>query len=583
VRTHQDLLRALENRHHDLSSPPPLPSPEQAVDDLVRAPSPAASSLLCDIVTELLSEGAAERLTAALRRSLLDRRAEPVTGWLLDLSALHGLTPLLPEEARAVAEGAPLWRYLHSLGTPVHDDPRSPYEKLLLDLLADGGEPPRAERVEGLTVAQSMLIGGTGRPGEGASGGLGVFLRSLGDALADRDDIGRVVTIVLAAQPTALVVERQGDGEHWTVHVPVDSPVALTQQAMGGHRAAITWWIRELLSRHGLTPDVVHVRYSDDGSLAVADAARLLGARVVFTLTPDPHRHLAERYPEHGADEEALRFDLHRVRVADQLVERADTLVAIGGRGDELVEHFPQLAHRAAVAIEEGIAPLATAARPALVRELFEPSKVFPRLDDSARGLPVLLNVGRLHPVKQQTVLVRAWLEAELFRATALVLIGGSVTARTPDEQAVLEEVLALAEAAPRARGRLAVLPAWPNTKVRELEHTLVQAVPAPSPHVYACASVKEEFGIAVLEAMEAGLLVAGPIRGGLPHYVDHGRNGFLVDTSTAERLGSGLREVVALGDATRAAAEAGRATVRERFPIARVAGSFARVYLDLA
>lgn len=135
--------------------------------------------------------------------------------------------------------------------------------------------------------------------------------------------------------------------------------------------------------------------------------------------------------------------------------------------------------------------------------------------------------------------------------------------------------MLALAASVPEARGRLAVLPAWPNSKVRELEHTLVRAVPAPSPHVYACASVKEEFGIAVLEAMEAGLLVVGPLRGGLPHYVDHGRNGFLAGTSTAEWFGEALREVVALGGTTRAAAEAGRRTVRERFPIARV-------YLDL-
>ena len=533
---------------------------------------------MCDLVPELLGKG----FGTVLRRTLLDRPGEPVTGWLLDLAALHGLAPLAADEARAVGEGAPLWRYLHSLGLPVQGDPRSSYEKLLLDLLADGSTP-HAAPVGGPTVAQAMLIGGTGRPGEGASGGLGVFLRSLGDALADRDDVGRVVTIVLAAHPTALVVERAEDREHWTVHVPVDSPVALGQQEMGGHRAAITWWVRELLVRHGLVPDVVHVRYSDDGSLAVAEAARLLGARVVFTLTPDPHRHLAERYPEEGADAEALRFDLHRVRVADRLVERADALVAIGGRGDELLEHFPQLEHRTAVAIEEGITPLAGTVRPALVRELFEPSRVFPRLDDSARGLPVLLNVGRLHPVKQQTVLTRAWLGAGLHRSTALVLIGGSVTARTPDEQAVLDEVLALAASVPEARGRLAVLPAWPNTKVRELEHTLVRALPAPSPHVYACSSAKEEFGIAVLEAMEAGLLVVGPRRGGLPHYVDDGRNGFLADTSTAERLGERLREVVALGRATRAVAEAGRETVRERFPITRVAESFARVYLDLA
>jgi D-inositol-3-phosphate glycosyltransferase len=548
----------------------------------VRAPSPAAISLLCDLVPALVRTSAAERLTAVLRRTLLGHPGEPVTGWLLDLCALHGLAPLDPVEAGSVGEGAPLWRYQHSRGHPAQGEPRSSYEKLLLDLLTDD-RPRAAEPVDGPTVAQAMLIGGTGQPGEGASGGLGVFLRSLGDALADRDDLGRVVTIVLAADPTAIVVERQADREHWTVHVPVDSPVALPQPEMGGHRSAITWWIRELLTRHGLTPDVVHVRYSDDGSLAVADAARLLGARVVFTLTPDPHRHLAERYPAEGADEDALRFDLHRVRVADELVERADTLVAIGGRGDELVEHFPQLAHRSAVAIEEGIAPLPglSESPDALVAELFAPSRALPRLDDSARGLPVLLNVGRLHPVKQQTVLVRAWLEAGLHESTALVLIGGSLTDRTPDEEAVLDEVLALAGTVPAARGRLALLPAWPNARVRALEHALATALPSPSPHVYACASVKEEFGIAVLEAMEAGLLVVGPVRGGLPHYVDHGRNGFLVDTSTADRLGAGLRAALELGGTTRAVAEAGRETVVERFPIARVAGSFARVYRE--
>ncbi|PRY37795.1 glycosyltransferase family 4 protein [Umezawaea tangerina] len=552
------------------------------VGDLLDHPVPAVFSLFCEAVSDLLAvEGNRPPVTAALRGALLTTRDAQVVSWLLDTSALHGLTPLDADEARAVGARQSLWRYLDALGVAVDEDPESPYEKLLLDLLRDGVALPVAPRVDGPTVAQSMLIGGTARPGEGASGGLGVFLRSLGDALADRADIGRVVTVVLDTDPTAIAVAGQDDREHWTVHVPVDSPVALTQAEMGRHRAAITWWTVRLLRRCGLTPDVVHVRYSDDGSLAMAEAARHLGARVVFTLTPDPHRHLAERYAAGTADTDALRFDLHRVHLGDLLVDRADTVVSIGGRSDELRDHFPQLETRTAVAIEEGISPLRPLPhRPeALVGELFRPSRSLPRLDDSARGVPVLLNVGRLHPVKQQGVLVRAWLSRHLYRSTALVLIGGSVAGRTPDEQAVLDEVLALAEAVPRARGRLAVLPAWPNTEVRQLEHALAEHLPAPAPHVYACGSLKEEFGIAVLEAMEAGLLVVGPRRGGLPHYVEHGRNGFLVDTSSAESLGEGLAEVVALGAATAPAAAAGRETVRTRFGIDRVADSFAEVY----
>ncbi|MEU7478211.1 glycosyltransferase family 4 protein [Lentzea sp. NPDC042327] len=518
-------------------------------------------------------------MTERLRHALRSTQDSELGTWLLDAATLHRLTPLTPDEARALLRGPALWRYLDALGEPVDASPRSPYEKLMLDLLHDDLALPVAPPADGPVIAQSMLIGGTARPGEGASGGLTVFLSSLADALVRRPDVGRVVTVVLAPEPTAVTVTRHAGLDHWTVHVPVDSPVALAQPDMARHRAGITWWLSRLLLRCGLAPDVVHVRYSDDGSLAVADAARLLGARLVFTVTPDPHRHLAERHLDGTADVAAMRFDLHRVRAADHLVARADQVITIGGRQDEVLAHFPQLDATALCALEEGIAPPPAPVGRSLVAELFGPSAL-PRLDDSAARLPVLLNVGRLHPMKQQPLLVRAWLEAGLHERTALVVIGGSRTDRTPDEQAVLDEVLALAESTPSARGRIAVLPAWSNDDVRRLQHELAAT---GGPHVYACSSVKEEFGIAVLEAMEAGLLAVGPQRGGMHCYLDHGRNGFLVDTSTARTLGAGLAHVVGLGAAAAPVAVAGRATVRERFAIDAVAEPFADLYRRLA
>ncbi|GHH38940.1 glycosyltransferase family 4 protein [Lentzea cavernae] len=499
------------------------------------------------------------------------------------MATSHRLTPLDPDEARAIVTGPPLWRYLDLLGEPVEADARSPYEKLMLDLLHDDVPLPVAPPVTEPTIAQSMLIGGTAPPGEGASGGLTVFLSSLAEALVRREDIGRVVTVVLAPEPTTVTVERHSASDHWTVHVPVDSPVAPAQPDMARHRAGITWWLTKILPRCGLTPDVVHVRYSDDGSLAVADAARLLGAKLVFTVTPDPHRHLAERHLDGTADLAAMRFDLHRVRAADHLVGHADQVITIGGRQDEVLAHFPGLAQDELPALEEGISPAPPHTGRSLVRELFAPSAL-PRLDSSAEGLPVLLNVGRLHPMKQQPLLVKAWLDAGLHRSTALVVIGGSATDRTPDEQDVLDEVLALARSSPSARGRLAVLTAWSNHAVRQLQHELA-ATPAVSgaPHVYACSSAKEEFGIAVLEAMEAGFLATGPVRGGLRNYIDHGRNGFLVDTATVRSLGEGLAGVVGLGAATAPIAAAGQRTVRERFDIDAVAEPFAALYRGLS
>lgn len=119
---------------------------------------------------------------------------------------------------------------------------------------------------------------------------------------------------------------------------------------------------------------------------------------------------------------------------------------------------------------------------------------------------------------------------------------------------------------------------------MRLLQHELAAAKPSSgAPHVYACASTKEEFGIAVLEAMEAGLLAIGPLRGGLSCYVEHGHNGFLVDTSAARSLGEGLAQVVRLGAATAPIAAAGQRTVRERFRIDAVADPFATLYRGLS
>ncbi|USX53756.1 glycosyltransferase family 4 protein [Lentzea sp. HUAS12] len=560
-----------------------MTAPHDLLSPLLQDPSPRTFSLTCEEVLATVREHGAGPVTEELRGALLSTQDRELTVSLLDIATVHRLTPLSAEEARAAATGPALWRYLHALGEPVDDTPRSPYEKLMLDLLHDDIALPVAPPATGPAIAQAMLIGGTARPGEGASGGLSVFLSSLADALVRRHDIGRVITVVLAHEPTTVTVRKDPELDHWTVHVPVDSPVAVAQPDMARHRAGITWWLTELLPRCGLSPEVVHVRYSDDGSLAVADAARLLGAKLVFTVTPDPHRHLAERHLDDAEDLTAMRFDLHRVRAADHLVARADQVITIGGKQDEVLAHFPRLTPTTVTALEEGITPAPPPSTRSLVRELFSPS-ASPRLDATAEGLPVLLNVGRLHPMKQQPLLVRAWLEAGLHHRTALVIIGGSSTDRTPDEQAVLDELLELARSTPSARGRLAVLPAWSNGDIRRLQHELAASPPlSGAPHIYACSSAKEEFGIAVLEAMEAGLPAVGPRRGGLRCYVDHGENGFLVDTSTARSLGEGLAHVVGLGAAAAPIAAAGQRTVRRRFHIDAVAEPFAALYRRLS
>ncbi|MEU0797708.1 glycosyltransferase family 4 protein [Amycolatopsis sp. NPDC005961] len=536
---------------------------------------------------------------------------------LLDLAERHGLHCV---PVSAAADAGPgdrryrhaLWRYLSQLDeapaateilAAAHIRAADPYERALsaVCLARQSGQGfesplwtvPAADR-RGLTVAQSMLLGSFDQPGAGASGGLTVLARHLGTALPRHAGIARVVTLTLAGRDLLRdrdTLAEAGDDGHLVLRLPVDSPGPPPQAELARHRPAIGFLARHLLWLADRTPDVVHVRYSDDGSAAVADAARAMGARTVFTLTADPHRSLAERHRAgRPGDRQAARFDLHRMYTADRLVAAADTLLGLPGRPDgELTAYFPRLRERPEPeSVAEGIpvvSPVAAAEvrQEQLIDSLFAAGSGLPRLVPEARGLPVVLSVGRLHPVKQQDLLVEAWLSRGLYRHTALVLVGGDTTDPNDDEARILGRIRELASRYPAAAGRLAVLAAVSNEDVRSLEHGLSRRLPAPTPHLYVCPSRKEEFGIAVLEAMDAGLLVLGPRRGGLGHYIDHGRNGLLADTSSLAAFGDALTAFVrgAADDPARAraVAAAGRDTVARRFGIHEVAGRFAAVY----
>ncbi|WP_370961596.1 glycosyltransferase family 4 protein [Amycolatopsis sp. cg9] len=581
---------------------------DAALDDLAGS---VALDLFADAVAVHGAAAAAEAIAGAFAGASPRRGA-----LLLDLAERHGLH-CLPVGAVA---GAPAdrgyrhaaWRYLSQLGdspeaagilAAAHAGAADPFDHALsaVCLARQSGQGfesplwtiPAADR-GGLTVAQSMLLGSFDQPGAGASGGLTVLLRHLGSALSRHDGIARVVTLTLAGQDLlrdrAALIDADDHG-HVVLRLPVDSPGAPAQTALSRHRSAIGFLARHLLWLADCLPDVVHVRYSDDGSAAVADAARAMGARTVFTLTADPHRALAERYrPGLAVDRGAARFDLHRMYVADRLVAAADVLIGLPGRpAGELAAYFPRLRERPEPeSLAEGIPMLspvaaADARQEQLIASLFEPGSGLPRLVPEARGLPIMLSVGRLHPVKHQDLLVEAWLTRDLYRHTALVLVGGDPAHPTADESRILTRILDLASRYPAAAGRLAVLAAVSNEDVRSLEHGLAHWLPAPTPHLYVCPSRKEEFGIAVLEAMDAGLVVLGPRRGGLGHYIDHGRNGLLADTATLAAFGDALTTFVrgVAGDPARARAmaAAGRATVTRRFGIHEVASRFAAVY----
>ncbi|MFJ7270357.1 glycosyltransferase [Streptomyces sp. NPDC099050] len=538
---------------------------------------------------------------------------------LIDLATAGRLHIMDPDQWASRVRQSPLnkrparlalWRHLarqpacrHLLPKP--DSTTEAYERLLLTAATGERlvESPALQHGAGLLVVQSMLLGEMDTPGEGSSGGLGVLLAGLGDALARTEGIDAVITLVtkdareLLAEPTLL--RGRGPG-HWTLSLPIDPHSITTPGGVpAGDASALTWWTRMLLEGLERRPDLVHVRFADDGSLAVAEAARELGTRLVFTATPDPHRRVSERHAGRTVNgdtpTEALRQDLHRVFAADRLVDRADAVIGIPGRGGtaELVRYLPQLAAvrggRGPIAPPEGI----TAYRPAvdetqrcehLLERLFETGQ--PAALDAAdeRGQPILLTVGRLHPLKQQDVLVQAWIESGLHLRSRLVVVGGSPRAdrADPGEREVRKAIADLIVANPEASSRLAMVTAMPNTEVRCLERALARSATTGRAH-YVCPSAKEEFGIAVLEAMDAGLPVAATSRGGIPHYLEDMVNGLLLDTSSAKTLAEGLEGLLSLKPAVLdAMARRARATVRASYSIDAAASAFASVYTEL-
>ena len=136
----------------------------------------------------------------------------------------------------------------------------------------------------------------------------------------------------------------------------------------------------------------------------------------------------------------------------------------------------------------------------------------------------------------------------------------------------------------PVARQHFAWLPRLSNDSVRLFERSLAAAFPA-GPPVYVCSSLKEEFGIAVLEAMDAGLLAIAPRSGGASWYIKPGMTGFLADTSSAWSLATDLSAILGQHQSQRALAaiaRQGQKTVQAEYGIESSARKFAAYYRRL-
>ena len=461
----------------------------------------------------------------------------------------------------------------------------------------------------GLRVAQVVLQGridaGLRAAGAGDGGGLATLVVHLSKALGRRAEIDHVVTL------TRAFTDEHAEASHELPCEPIDERSTIHRVAFGpkGYLATAEMWPHrreaeralERMLRRLLPLDVVHLRFADVGTFAAARVCKRLGIPVCFTLAADPHVVIrsAERSGtlsrETFAEADGRDHFLFRAHLVETMLWQADGLVAFPRQeGESDLTDLLGIDRRRGRArsiktVAEGVslrtldgAARGTGTEPGAWRDL---RAAIGDLAPARAGLPLVVSVGRFHRVKGFHRLLEAWAgDPELFAAFNLAIVGGNIEHPTAEERGVIRAMREVGRRHPRAQDGLLLLGHRSHDAVAALLHVARSGLPGAvaANGVYACASDKEEFGLALLEALAVGLPVVAPRTGGPATYVDDGVTGVLVDTSSIRDLRRGLSETATLReDETRAARAS--ALVRNRFSIDGMAAQLTRLYAELA
>lgn len=481
-----------------------------------------------------------------------------------------------------------------------------------------------------LRIAQIHLGGRMDRDlthaGQGSTGGIATLLVQLGEALVTDPRVAAVTTIGRGSPAEAMAsLDDHGGRAHEvdaTAHAVIPAALAAAEDssfagAWPALVAAERSVRRVLLAQRS---NLLHLRMADVGSLAAAGIARRRGLPIVFTLAPDPHALIAEMErsgelnrtsfgPADAAS--ALWF---RTRLVRQLAE-ASRQVALFPRPDlegrlrQLlsidISADPQRYH----VIPEGIDPTPVGAArvqvagavsiavagdrtaptaPGVLGAHDEPIAVLGELRAALHGLgadrlgrPLVVSVGRLAEIKGMSKIVDAFAGDPALRDRAnLVIVGGDLDDPSPEEQAELARIRAVLALDPETARAVVLLGHRPHDdvlRVLAVAEAGLGADIAPG-GAYVCGSRKEEFGLAIVEALAVGLPVVAPRVGGPASYVEEGITGRLVDTMDHAAIGAGIHDALDLATVA-GRADRARELVAARFTIDAMSSALVTVY----
>lgn len=483
-----------------------------------------------------------------------------------------------------------------------YDDTVGTDAALALSTRIHPAAPLEPDDRDGLRIAQLVLArsldGQLSLGGRGDTGGVASLLVSLGEALARHDDVDHVVTIGRGTLTDAVL------GPLSSSRIPLsygmiafgdDARPAASSNDAWEHLPAIERGIRRALQLAGPV-DVVHLRMADAGTLAGANVAAEIGIPVCFSVAPDPHNVIESLHRRGELDAETfLRLDAEthvwfRARLIERIAGNADQLALFPrSKPIEFLERLGidgrQRAQSSAV-VAEGIDIRSLDRAAEAARNPSDRARSGDVLDHLAasippprRGLPLLLSVGRLNPVKGMDRVVAAWAaDPNLHESCNLVIVGGDLADPSAIETAVLDAIDHLVPPTDPRRAGLVLLGGRPHADVATLLVGAVSGRPGAwaTGGVYVDGALKEEFGLAVLEALAAGLPVVAPSTGGPSTYVVDGDTGVLVDPDAD--LGAAI--VAAFGLVARPGRAArARAMVEERYSIDTMAAQLVDLY----
>jgi len=483
------------------------------------------------------------------------------------------------------------------------DDVISLYAWVALGDLATVKLPPTPRKGAGLRIAQLVLTAGLdgqlSRGGLGDTGGVASLLVSLGEALAHHSDVDHVLTIGRGTLEDSLTTSSTSTDSSLTyamIAVGDHGRAAETPDSAWEHLPSIKRGLRRVMQQ-AAPIDLLHLRMADVGTLAGAEVAEALGLPVCFSAAPDPHNVVHSLQSRGELDQEKFiklctrEHVWFRARLVETLAKRANRLVLFPrAKPSELLDVLGidsrRYGQRMAV-VSEGIDV-------ALIRRAEanyctdekknrEQSDILDELADqipkNRRNLPLLLSVGRFNPVKGMERVAAAWASEPLLQSRYnLVLVGGDLVNPSQTERMVLDAIDQAIPLESDLRKGLVLLGGRPRADIARL---LVAAVRGRVGYwskggLYVDGALKEEFGLALIEALAAGLVVIAPSIGGPPTYVTSGDTGVLVDPGTD--LAAGVLDGVNLVDRPNRV-ERAKTMVEERYSIEAMATQLVSIY----